>query len=151
MISVSHVSKSRIAGNLEEVKLISDTMIECDRETEATGCLYCGSDFFVVEGRRADVMGLIRKICRDRRHRDIRVIDGLEIEERRLGSWSMKLINGLSNLTLSNAYKRDGFEMSIQHICWPRGSTIWKDFRVDAECLRIGLCHAAIDTIPVGP
>ena len=117
MISVSYVSKSQIAGNLGEVLAIRDAAIEHNRKIGVTGCLYCDSNFFfqILEGRRADVMNLLRKVCRDTRHSDIRVIDGLEITKRRFGDSSMKLVNGISNQALSNSFTREGFQMCDRH------------------------------------
>jgi hypothetical protein len=55
-------------------------------------CQGQGLFFQVLEGERSRVNALYRRICADKRHRDVEVLHYEEITERRFGQWSMALV-----------------------------------------------------------
>jgi len=58
-------------------------------------CTYTPGNVFlqVLEGSRAAVNSLFAAIVRDRRHRDVTLLDYAEISERRYASWRMGSVN----------------------------------------------------------
>ena len=108
MIAVTYVSASNVAGDIAEVLRIRDQAITRNKANGVTGVLYCDSEFFfqVLEGERAEVLSTMRRICRDRRHKDVNVIDGKDIEVRRFKNWSMKFVSGISNPAMSQRFDR---------------------------------------------
>ena len=54
-------------------------------------CQGQGLFFQVLEGERSRVNALYRRICADKRHRDVEVLHYEEIKERLFGQWSMAL------------------------------------------------------------
>jgi hypothetical protein len=58
-------------------------------------CTYSQGNVFlqVLEGGRADVNALYAAIVRDRRHRDVTLLDYSEISQRRFATWRMGSVN----------------------------------------------------------
>ena len=64
-------------------------------ELGITGILCHSGDIFmqVLEGGRAPVNELYNSIVRDARHRDVTILQCVEISERRFASWTMGQVN----------------------------------------------------------
>ncbi len=97
---------SRAVETLDEklIEAIVDQSRENNVEHGITGilCAYPRNGIFmqVIEGARASVNELYGNIVRDRRHRDVLLLDYSEIEERRFAGWRMGSID-LNKVNLS--------------------------------------------------
>jgi hypothetical protein len=74
-----------------DLKRILASSIRMNTENGLTGGLVFNRKFFgqVLEGDQAAVMQTLARIYRDRRHKDIVVIEKKPIDERLFGAWSM--------------------------------------------------------------
>lgn len=93
MISLLYVSRAAFAAGSEDRQVMAILSVARERNPvlNVTGALiYMGGHFAqVLEGEAAAVNQLMIDILRDRRHRDVRIIEMAEIEERRFSSWGM--------------------------------------------------------------
>jgi hypothetical protein len=71
-----------------------------------TGILCYGGGLFLqaIEGGRGQVSELYNHICKDKRHKDVVLLDFQEISERRFGGWTMGQVN-LAKLNASIVLK----------------------------------------------
>lgn len=71
-----------------------------------TGILCYGGGIFLqaIEGGRGSVSELYNHICKDKRHKDVVLLDFEEITERRFGGWTMGQVN-LAKLNTSIVLK----------------------------------------------
>jgi hypothetical protein len=71
-----------------------------------TGILCYGAGIFLqaIEGGRNQVSELYTHICKDKRHKDVVLLDFEEIHERRFGGWTMGQVN-LAKLNASIVLK----------------------------------------------
>ncbi|NJS35844.1 MAG: BLUF domain-containing protein [Brachymonas sp.] len=71
-----------------------------------TGILCYGAGIFLqaIEGGRGSVSELYNHICKDKRHKDVVLLDFEEITERRFGGWTMGQVN-LAKLNTSIVLK----------------------------------------------
>ncbi len=78
--------------------LVDSILAQCRRrnpELGITGVLcHCGEMFMqVLEGGRAQVNEVYNSIVRDPRHKDVTLLQCVEVSERRFSSWTMGLVN----------------------------------------------------------
>jgi Sensors of blue-light using FAD len=75
-------------------------------ELGITGILCYGAGIFLqaIEGGRSQVSELYNHICKDKRHKDVVLLDFQEILERRFGGWTMGQVN-LAKLNTSIVLK----------------------------------------------
>ena len=75
-------------------------------EQGITGILCYGAGIFLqaIEGGRAQVSELYNHICKDKRHKEVVLLDFQEIAERRFGGWTMGQVN-LAKLNTSIVLK----------------------------------------------
>jgi hypothetical protein len=75
-------------------------------ELGITGILCYGGGIFLqaIEGGRSQVSELYNHICKDKRHKDVVLLDFQEIAERRFGGWTMGQVN-LAKLNASIVLK----------------------------------------------
>ena len=114
---------SRAVERIDE-PLLSSILERSHEYNEAHGisgilCTYRDDDLFVqvLEGARAEVNELYTGIVRDRRHRDVTLLDYAEIEERRFAGWRMgsvdlTRVNRRTILRFSEREILDPFSMS---------------------------------------
>ena len=114
---------SRAVDGIDETLLHS--IVERSRannlEHGITGilCVYSDGGIFlqVLEGSRSAVNSLYGNLVRDRRHRDVTILDYLEIEERHFSAWRMgsvdlKKVNLSTILRYSEKPVLDPFSMT---------------------------------------
>jgi Sensors of blue-light using FAD len=104
------VDSGLIAG--ERQRILADARI-FNRRYDITGCLAHSQEWFVqvIEGNRADVEALFRRIEKDKRHTAIEILARRDIRTRSFPDWSMADIDlaGASNHPLAMALTRPGF------------------------------------------
>ncbi len=87
-----------------------------NRDLGVTGVLYCNDDVYlqVLEGDEKAVLFLYADILRDERHRDIQTVAIRPIDSRDFPSWSMGLLDDLSEpIDLGNVLNRDDDRVGI--------------------------------------
>ncbi len=78
--------------------LVESILAQCRKrnpELGITGVLcHCGENFMqVLEGGRAPVNELYNSIVRDPRHKDVTILQCVEVSERRFAGWTMGHVN----------------------------------------------------------
>ncbi len=99
---------SRLADN-SKPEVIDDILADSRKHNPAlgiTGILCYGAGIFLqaIEGGRGSVSELYNHICKDKRHKDVVLLDFEEISERRFGGWTMGQVN-LAKLNTSIVLK----------------------------------------------
>lgn len=99
---------SRLADN-SKPEVIDEILADSRKHNPAlgiTGILCYGAGIFLqaIEGGRGSVSELYNHICKDKRHKDVVLLDFEEISERRFGGWTMGQVN-LAKLNTSIVLK----------------------------------------------
>lgn len=117
MLTLTYVSDSRVPGDLGEMLRIRNEAAHRNAKTGLTGCLYCDSGFFlqILEGSAVVLLQTMRRITRDRRHRNIQVIDARETNTRRFERWHMKLVNASTDPGFARRFDRAGLVHCDRH------------------------------------
>ena len=95
LYSLAYVSSNNIAGTPREIQAhiqhILDSARNKNAERRVTGALLFSEGCFaqVLEGSREDVELLFETIRRDNRHRNVNVVEAIDIEQRSFAAWSM--------------------------------------------------------------
>ncbi len=121
LVRLLYASRSTDTIDPAFMDTIVDRAEAANREHGITGilCTYPDGGLFlqVLEGGREAVNHLYTNICRDKRHRDVTLLDYTEITERRFAGWQMgsvdlKRINVSTILRFSEKPVLDPFSMS---------------------------------------
>ena len=109
MITVCYISRSLIGGDVGKLIDIWYVSQQNNRRRGISGGLYCDSDVFlqVLEGAIPAVTRAMHKIFADKRHCDVQVIYGAQIEARRFAAWDMKVVNAMSDEGMAERFHRD--------------------------------------------
>ncbi len=91
LVRLMYASRAASAVDQEELSAILRTSARRNPESGITGVLCCSGGLFiqVLEGGRAQVNALYRRICGDARHEEVTLLTYEEITERRFAGWSM--------------------------------------------------------------
>ncbi len=91
MRQILYVSRARSDLDEREMKDILSIARAVNAEHDITGLLLQGRDCFLqaLEGAADDVENVYRRIARDRRHGDIRLLHDCSIRQRDFASWRM--------------------------------------------------------------
>ena len=107
LISVSYISKATQDMGVLALMRLTDQAAQLNQRLGLSGVLFYENQHFgqILEGPRAEVMGLWEKIQRDPRHQQVRLLKMEEIKERSFPTWSMRfflakeIIAKMPNLT----------------------------------------------------
>lgn len=113
LIHLIYVSTAREEFDTPELDRILDTAVRRNGERRVTGMLlYAGGTFMqVLEGEAADVDETFARICRDRRHTGIILIEREAIAARSFDTWSM----GFRRLGTAEAGASPGYAPFFAH------------------------------------
>lgn len=96
MYLVSLIYASEVNGNLgpNDIDSILDSAKKNNAKGRVTGALMFNSNYFLqyLEGPRASVNEIYHHIVKDRRHKNIVILDYKEVAEREFKHWSMGYI-----------------------------------------------------------
>ena len=90
---------------------ILDSSIRNNQPRNVTGALIFDSDWFVqtLEGERADVLAIFKKIEQDKRHAHVTLVEVKSVDERHFGNWWMgALVRNSKTAAIFDPYLRDG-------------------------------------------
>ena len=95
LVRLMYASRAASAVDQEELSQILRTSARRNPDSGVTGVLCCSGGLFiqVLEGGRAQVNALYRRICADTRHEDVTLLRYEEITERRFAGWAMGQVN----------------------------------------------------------
>jgi hypothetical protein len=95
LVRLMYASRAASAVDQEELAAILRTSARRNPENGITGVLCCSGGLFiqVLEGGRAQVNALYRRICADPRHEEVTLLAYQEINERRFAGWAMGQVN----------------------------------------------------------
>lgn len=91
MRQILYVSRARSSMSERDVKDILSIARAVNAEHDITGLLLQGRDCFlqVLEGPHDDVEEVYRRIARDRRHEEVRLLQDNRVRERDFAPWRM--------------------------------------------------------------
>ena len=91
MIQVSYISAARSPLSTDDLARLLDDCRDYNAEHDITGMLLYSHETFVqiLEGEEAEIDALLKRIKKDARHGDIRMLDRKPIAEREYARWSM--------------------------------------------------------------
>ncbi|MDB6134686.1 MAG: hypothetical protein JWM59_2929 [Verrucomicrobiales bacterium] len=91
MIHIIYMSSQTVEFSKERLRALLGTSFENNTRLGVTGILLYGNGNFLqlIEGEEEAVDGLLQKISRDPRHKNVTVFLREEIPERQFGGWSM--------------------------------------------------------------
>ncbi|MBS7806649.1 BLUF domain-containing protein [Variovorax sp. PCZ-1] len=106
LVRLLYVSRLADPSKPEVIDGILSDSRKHNPELGITGILCYGAGIFLqaIEGGRGPVSELYNHICRDKRHKDVVLLDFQEIQERRFGGWTMGQVN-LAKLNTSIVLK----------------------------------------------
>lgn len=95
LVRLLYASRTAEAVTHETIESILAQSRKHNPELGVTGILCHGGDFYmqVLEGGRDAVNLLYNKIVRDKRHRDVVLLQYEEVAERRFAGWTMGQVN----------------------------------------------------------
>lgn len=99
-----YVSKATKKPDLVSLTKLLLQVRRCNRERGITGILiyHEGSFVQVLEGKATVLEAVYRKINRDKRHENIKLLARREIEERQFATWSMCFVDSINIPELRN-------------------------------------------------
>lgn len=94
LIRLIYASKTPVTLNHEDIEQITDASRDNNEASHITGVLCYSNNYFLqcIEGSRAKVNALYRKILKDKRHSEPAILQYEEISERDFMDWSMGYI-----------------------------------------------------------
>ena len=94
LVRLIYSSQLKANTNPSELARIHNAALSSNPKSGITGTLVFGDDKFIqyIEGERAEINHLFRRIGTDPRHEEITLIDFSEIIEREFNGWHMKLV-----------------------------------------------------------
>lgn len=106
LVRLLYVSRALDPNDAQATQSILDSAREHNISNGITGILCYGGGIYLqaIEGGRKPVNELYGLIVRDKRHKDVVLLDYEEITERRFGGWTMGQVN-LSKLNTSIVLK----------------------------------------------
>jgi Sensors of blue-light using FAD len=106
LVRLLYVSRLADPSKPEVIDGILSDSRKHNPELGITGILCYGAGIFLqaIEGGRSQVSELYNHICKDKRHKDVVLLDFQEILERRFGGWTMGQVN-LAKLNTSIVLK----------------------------------------------
>jgi Sensors of blue-light using FAD len=106
LVRLLYVSRLADPAKPEVIDGILSDSRKHNPELGITGILCYGAGIFLqaIEGGRNQVSELYNHICKDKRHKDVVLLDFQEISERRFGGWTMGQVN-LAKLNASIVLK----------------------------------------------
>jgi Sensors of blue-light using FAD len=106
LVRLLYVSRLADPSKPEVIDTILSDSRKHNPELGITGILCYGAGIFLqaIEGGRSQVSELYNHICKDKRHKDVVLLDFQEILERRFGGWTMGQVN-LAKLNTSIVLK----------------------------------------------
>ncbi len=106
LVRLLYVSRLADPSQPEVINDILSDSRKHNPELGITGILCYGAGIFLqaIEGGRGAVSELYNHICKDKRHKDVVLLDFQEIQERRFGGWTMGQVN-LAKLNTSIVLK----------------------------------------------
>jgi hypothetical protein len=106
LVRLLYVSRLADPSKPEVIDSILSDSRKHNPELGITGILCYGAGIFLqaIEGGRSQVSELYNHICKDKRHKDVVLLDFQEILERRFGGWTMGQVN-LAKLNTSIVLK----------------------------------------------
>ncbi|TAG27678.1 MAG: BLUF domain-containing protein [Burkholderiales bacterium] len=106
LVRLLYVSRLADPSKPEVIDGILSDSRKHNPELGITGILCYGAGIFLqaIEGGRGQVSELYNHICKDKRHKDVVLLDFQEIQERRFGGWTMGQVN-LAKLNTSIVLK----------------------------------------------
>jgi Sensors of blue-light using FAD len=106
LVRLLYVSRLADSTKPEVIDGILSDSRKHNPELGITGILCYGAGIFLqaIEGGRSQVSELYNHICKDKRHKDVVLLDFEEIHERRFGGWTMGQVN-LAKLNTSIVLK----------------------------------------------
>ena len=92
LISLSYISKATQDMGVLALMRLTDQAAQANQRLGLSGVLFYENQHFgqILEGPRADVLGLWEKIQRDPRHGQVRLLSLEDVDSRRFPSWSMR-------------------------------------------------------------
>ncbi len=106
LVRLLYVSRALDPNDTQTTQSILDSAREHNTANGITGILCYGGGIYLqaIEGGRKPVNELYGHIVRDKRHKDVVLLDYEEITERRFGGWTMGQVN-LTKLNTSIVLK----------------------------------------------
>lgn len=106
LVRLLYVSRALDPNDAEAIQSILDSARQHNIGNGITGILCYGGGIYLqaIEGGRAAINELYGHIVRDKRHKDVVLLDYQEITERRFGGWTMGMVN-LTKLNTSIVLK----------------------------------------------
>ena len=106
LVRLLYVSRALDPNDAQATQSILDSAREHNMSNGITGILCYGGGIYLqaIEGGRQPINELYGHIVRDKRHKDVVLLDYEEITERRFGGWTMGQVN-LTKLNTSIVLK----------------------------------------------
>lgn len=106
LVRLLYVSRALDPNDAEAIQSILDSARQHNIGNGITGILCYGGGIYLqaIEGGRTAINELYGHIVRDKRHKDVVLLDYQEITERRFGGWTMGMVN-LTKLNTSIVLK----------------------------------------------
>lgn len=100
LLSLAYISRATFASydSAQGIEPSVARILATSRKNNASkgivGGLYYGNGYFFqyLEGDADDVKKLFERICKDRRHQDVRIVREKPIEDQSFAQWSMKYV-----------------------------------------------------------
>jgi hypothetical protein len=123
LVRLTYASRASYEVSAELIREILDSSQRNNPARGLTGMLCCNANVFLqaLEGPRAEVNILYNRLADDSRHKDLTILDYVEINERRYSNWSMgwagaKQANRELFLKYSASDRFDPFSMNAEQI-----------------------------------